>query len=218
MAKCDYCGGNMDSLPWKCRRCGQTFCDSHRLPENHDCSRIKQKNFFEPLTKRNIHKYKEYKPESGIEDEMYIPGKKKHHTAFNFSRSHFNFKDFLRRYVYFRIQDDVKPHLMQFLLIFLIGIVLNYVYFRIFSLTYLFIGGVNQWFSVLNTTLNYGLGDTYNLLYLIINGIYYAYFYYSFVLILYNTITNLNDRDTWIMLGWFALTIYAILHFFPQIV
>jgi len=219
MVKCDYCGKNVDPLPWTCKRCGQTFCDNHRLPENHDCSRINQKNFFEPLTKRTTPKYKEYKSKSyEVEDEMYIPGKKKHHFSFNFSISHFSFKGFLRRYVYFRIQDDVKPHLMQFLLIFLIGIVLNYVYFRTFSLNYLFIGGVNEWFSILNATLNYSLGNTYNLLYLIINGIYYAYFYYSFVLVVYNTITNLNDKDTWVMLGWFALIIWTALHFFPQII
>ena len=219
MAKCNYCRGNIASPPWTCRRCSQTFCDNHRLPENHNCFRVKQKNFFEPLTKRTTLRHKEYKPESyGIEDEMYIPGRKKHQFSFNFLRSHFSFKDFFRRYVYFRIQDDVKPHLMQFLLIFLIGIVLNYVYFRTFSLNYLFIGGVNEWFSVLNTALNYGLGNTYNLLYLIINGIYYSYFYYSFILIVYHTITNLDDRDTWVMLGWFALIIWGVLHFFPRII
>ena len=217
MAKCDYCGGNIHSLPWTCKRCSQTFCDNHRLPENHDCSRINQKNFFEPLTKRTIPKYKQYKPESYKgEDEMYIP--KKHHFSFNFLRGHFSLKSFLRKYVYFRIQDDVKPHLIQFLLILLIGSVLNYIYFRTFSLNYLFIGGVNEWFSILNTTLNFGFGNTYNLLYLIINGIYYAYFYYSFILVIYNTITNLNDRDTWVMLGWFALIIWLAIHFFPQII
>src|SRR3989338_7830837 len=86
MVKCDYCGKNVDSLPWTCKRCGQTFCDNHRLPENHDCSRINQKNFFEPLTKRTTPKYKEYKSKSyEVEDEMYIPSKKKHHFSFNFS-------------------------------------------------------------------------------------------------------------------------------------
>ena len=54
MVRCDYCEKNVDSLPWTCKRCGQTFCDKHRLPENHYCSRINQKNFFEPLTKRTI--------------------------------------------------------------------------------------------------------------------------------------------------------------------
>lgn len=218
MAKCDYCRRNIDSLPWTCKRCGQTFCDSHRLPENHDCSRVKQKSFFEPLTKGTIHKHKEYKSESNeIVYEMYIPGRKKHSTH-HFSFGHFNFRDFLRRYVYFRIQEDVKPHLMQFLLIFIIGVVLNYVYYHIFSLNYLFIGGVNEWLRVLMSTLNYGFGDAYNLIYLILSGIYYAYFYYSFVLVLYNSITNLDERDTWIMWGWFALIIWAVFHFFPQII
>ena len=36
MAKCDECG-KYENLPYQCRRCGQTFCAEHRLPENHDC-------------------------------------------------------------------------------------------------------------------------------------------------------------------------------------
>jgi hypothetical protein len=36
MAQCDACGRHED-LPYQCRRCGQTFCADHRLPENHDC-------------------------------------------------------------------------------------------------------------------------------------------------------------------------------------
>jgi len=150
--------------------------------------------------------------------EMYVPGKKKHPPHQYSSRGHLNFRNFLRRYIYFRIQDDVKPHLSQFGLICIIGLVLNYVYYQTLSLSYLFIGGVNQWFSVLIPTLNYGLGNGYNLFYLIINGIFYAYFYYSFVLVIYNTITNLDDRDTWVMVGWFALIIWVIIKIFPQII
>ncbi|MFB6092614.1 MAG: rhomboid family intramembrane serine protease [Haloquadratum sp.] len=36
MATCDECGKH-ENLPYQCRRCGQTFCAEHRLPENHDC-------------------------------------------------------------------------------------------------------------------------------------------------------------------------------------
>ena len=36
MATCDECGA-YENLPYQCRRCGQTFCADHRLPENHDC-------------------------------------------------------------------------------------------------------------------------------------------------------------------------------------
>ncbi len=36
MAQCDQCGRHED-LPYQCRRCGQTFCAEHRLPENHAC-------------------------------------------------------------------------------------------------------------------------------------------------------------------------------------
>jgi len=35
---CSYgdCDGN-DKLPFDCRRCGQSFCSDHRLPEKHNC-------------------------------------------------------------------------------------------------------------------------------------------------------------------------------------
>ncbi|TKX57421.1 rhomboid family intramembrane serine protease [Halorubrum sp. SS7] len=36
MATCDECG-EYENLPYQCKRCGQTFCAEHRLPENHDC-------------------------------------------------------------------------------------------------------------------------------------------------------------------------------------
>ena len=36
MATCDVCG-EYENLPYQCKRCGQTFCAEHRLPENHDC-------------------------------------------------------------------------------------------------------------------------------------------------------------------------------------
>ncbi|ELZ91839.1 rhomboid family protein/GlpG-like protein [Haloferax mucosum ATCC BAA-1512] len=37
MAICDVCGKD-ESLPYRCSRCGGTFCSEHRLPENHNCS------------------------------------------------------------------------------------------------------------------------------------------------------------------------------------
>ncbi len=36
MAKCDICGKEV-VLPYRCKYCGGTFCEEHRLPENHDC-------------------------------------------------------------------------------------------------------------------------------------------------------------------------------------
>jgi len=217
MARCDYCGETINELPWTCKRCGQTFCGDHRLPENHKCKGTKNKNFFEPLTKKSKTKIQKSKTKSYERNyEMYVPGRKKHHS-YHHHRS-FNSKNFFRKYIYPRIQGDVKPYLMQFLLIFLIGLVLNYVYYQTFSLNYLFIGGINEWFKVLMPTLNYGFNAGYDLFYLIINGIYYAYFYYSFVLVIYHTITNLDKRDTLVMLGWFTVILFILIRFFPQIV
>jgi len=37
--KCELCGQETD-LPFKCSYCGGQFCAAHRLPENHNCSKI----------------------------------------------------------------------------------------------------------------------------------------------------------------------------------
>lgn len=43
MAKCDACGEN-ENMPYQCRRCGGTYCSSHRLPESHDCPGLNEWN------------------------------------------------------------------------------------------------------------------------------------------------------------------------------
>ncbi|MFO8114502.1 MAG: rhomboid family intramembrane serine protease [Halorubrum sp.] len=43
MATCDVCG-EYENLPYQCKRCGQTFCAEHRLPENHDCPGLAEWN------------------------------------------------------------------------------------------------------------------------------------------------------------------------------
>ncbi|SDM11399.1 hypothetical protein SAMN04487949_0903 [Halogranum gelatinilyticum] len=43
MAECDQCG-RYENLPYQCRRCGQTFCAEHRLPENHSCPGLNEWN------------------------------------------------------------------------------------------------------------------------------------------------------------------------------
>ncbi|SFL02732.1 hypothetical protein SAMN04487950_2033 [Halogranum rubrum] len=43
MAECDECG-RYENLPYQCRRCGQTFCSEHRLPENHSCPGLSEWN------------------------------------------------------------------------------------------------------------------------------------------------------------------------------
>ena len=37
MNNCDICG-KKETLPYKCKYCGGTFCSEHRLPEAHDCT------------------------------------------------------------------------------------------------------------------------------------------------------------------------------------
>jgi len=43
MATCDECGKH-ENMPYQCRRCGNTFCAEHRLPENHDCPGLNEWN------------------------------------------------------------------------------------------------------------------------------------------------------------------------------
>ncbi|WP_284012505.1 rhomboid family intramembrane serine protease [Halobaculum litoreum] len=43
MAECSQCG-EYENLPYQCRRCGQSFCAEHRLPENHDCPGLNEWN------------------------------------------------------------------------------------------------------------------------------------------------------------------------------
>ena len=37
MVKCEYCGEEIEGLPFKCKYCGGLFCVRHHLPENHEC-------------------------------------------------------------------------------------------------------------------------------------------------------------------------------------
>jgi predicted nucleic acid binding AN1-type Zn finger protein len=43
MATCDVCGRH-ENLPYRCSRCGGTFCAEHRLPENHNCAGLSDWN------------------------------------------------------------------------------------------------------------------------------------------------------------------------------
>ena len=38
MPYCEYCGEQIEYLPFRCKYCGGTYCKKHRLPENHECS------------------------------------------------------------------------------------------------------------------------------------------------------------------------------------
>jgi len=38
MAYCEFCGNQIGYLPFTCKYCGGTFCNKHRLPENHECT------------------------------------------------------------------------------------------------------------------------------------------------------------------------------------
>jgi uncharacterized protein len=43
MSRCSVCGRD-ENMPYTCRRCGNTYCGEHRLPENHDCTGLEDWN------------------------------------------------------------------------------------------------------------------------------------------------------------------------------
>jgi|Deesub1362A_J573_1020465.scaffolds.fasta_scaffold00005_123 hypothetical protein len=58
MGTCSYCGVK-ETMPFKCKFCGEQFCGEHRLPENHECyglqrfkeerSKMPEKWIYEPF-------------------------------------------------------------------------------------------------------------------------------------------------------------------------
>lgn len=45
MTKCQICQKEVD-LPFNCSYCGGSFCEKHRLPENHSCTGLPERTFF----------------------------------------------------------------------------------------------------------------------------------------------------------------------------
>ncbi|GGL31940.1 rhomboid family intramembrane serine protease [Halarchaeum grantii] len=43
MATCDRCGTQV-GMPYRCRFCGGSYCEEHRLPESHDCPGLEEWN------------------------------------------------------------------------------------------------------------------------------------------------------------------------------
>lgn len=50
---CYKCNKKFKGLPFKCKYCGQEFCDKHRLPEDHSCIglEMRKQNIKERLAK-----------------------------------------------------------------------------------------------------------------------------------------------------------------------
>ena len=52
MPFCEHCGDEIGYLPFKCRYCGGTMCNKHRLPENHECTFELKHTPIVPITSR----------------------------------------------------------------------------------------------------------------------------------------------------------------------
>ncbi|RLI29771.1 MAG: hypothetical protein DRO46_01865 [Candidatus Hecatellales archaeon] len=46
--RCEVCGKLVEPLPYICNYCGGIFCVEHRLPEKHNCVRLRELREFKP--------------------------------------------------------------------------------------------------------------------------------------------------------------------------
>jgi len=145
------------------------------------------------------------------EIEQYEPGKNNRGKTWHWPKIRFGRESF-------RIGEDITSHFVQLLLIAIVGLVLEYVYYNNFSLHYLFMGGIREWFNILQATFSFGLVETYNLFYLIINGIYYFFLYSYSVSLLWAVLTNLHKKGTWVFMMLIALAGWVIVNFLPEVI
>lgn len=107
MANCNYCGGEINGFPHKCKYCGRFHCSKHLLPEDHDCEgleKYKEKN----SERWKRHLINTFSRESKQEPKR-IEEKKKHPIPPNKNR---NFKsDF--KYYFFNKYKDLKEWLKK---------------------------------------------------------------------------------------------------------
>ena len=216
---CDFCNKSFEGLPHKCKYCGNVHCATHLLPENHNCVGLKQsKKYFNHVkstyTNKSSSNHKIYNRDTTKNDydgydEMYHPSK----TKFNF-RFHNPFKNLFS----FSLSSEISGALAQFCIALFIGLILNYIYYQNLSLHYLFIGGVQDWFNILIGFMNYGIGGSYDIFYLIINGIFYFYLFSTTIRFVYAIITNLNKKGTIMFLIGIAILLFVIFKYFPNII
>ncbi len=206
---CEYCNKKFKNV-FSCDKCGQFFCYEHSKPTDHNCSYLENK-----YKKNNSYdKDDEIKDFDGVSVNM-TKYKESYKAPLKFDTK--GIKYFFKRYINFRIPPYISPFLNNFLYIFLIGLVLNFVYYQKISISYLFLDGLNDTLALLTNALSYNI-STYNLLALFINGIFYFFFYSRFINLLYHIIKNLDSWDVWIMLIWFGVIGYLIFSIFPNII
>lgn len=220
---CDFCKKSFEGLPHRCKYCGKIHCPHHILPESHNCSGLgKPKSFFNSKSRRTHHIEMpaiSYNPpikhrttrdyDGGGYTEMYHPQK---------SNFNFKFHNPFRNMFSFSLSSEITGALAQFCIALFIGLTLNYIYYQNLSLHYLFIGGVQDWFNILIGFMNYGLGGSYDIFYLIINGIFYFYLFTTTVKFVYATITNLNKKGTLLFIIGIAVLLFVIFKYFPNVV
>lgn len=208
---CNYCERRVKNIHL-CQNCGQYFCYEHSNQNAHNCKVVESETSW---NKDNIvDKDDEIKDFDGISVNM-TKYKNSNNTPFKFEKK--GIIHFLKKYISFRIPPYINHYLNSFMYIFLIGLVLNFVYYQKISIFYLFIDGLTDLLNLLANALNNNI-TPYNLFALFINGIFYFVFYSRFIKLIYTIIKNLDSWDVWIMLIWFALIGYLSILIFPSVI
>ncbi|MDD4083276.1 MAG: AN1-type zinc finger domain-containing protein [Sphaerochaetaceae bacterium] len=130
MSNCDKCKKTIDGLPYRCSKCGETFCSEHRLPENHNCRGLRKfeenqnrwqnaiKQEFEGKSKKKSPKTKKNK-ETKPRKRNFIKKVKNNVVYWLNERSH-------RKYIYKRLESYVPGIILPLIVsIFFVFIILK---------------------------------------------------------------------------------------------
>jgi predicted nucleic acid binding AN1-type Zn finger protein len=205
---CDFCDKKFKNV-FLCDKCKKYFCYEHSKPVDHDCSYIKNKY----NKKENFaDKDDEIRDFDGVSVNM-TKYKESYKAPFKFESK--GIIHFLKKYISFRIPPYISPFLKNFLYIFLIGLVINFVFYQQISISYLFLDGMTNTLNLFADSLSYNI-TTNNLFILIINIIFYFFFYSRFIRLIYHIIKNLDSWDVWKMLIWLILIGYLFFLIFSN--
>jgi len=79
MPNCQICGKTV-VMPFVCKYCYGSFCAEHRLPENHNCTRVStEKSWKDEMNNRNWQKRQMKKPKFVSEGDYHFTRKSKSH-------------------------------------------------------------------------------------------------------------------------------------------
>ncbi len=144
MVKCSFCGREIEGLAHRCHRCTGSYCDTHRLPEDHNCPGLeKEKSKIQERWKRafkSSFQRHEKKDESTAQHKRTSPFKKWCHK-FKYWLTDREYQEYRDS----RFKNYVFPLLIKFI-VSLIAIIIIYSNLKKFN-------DVSLWIIKLGSTL-----------------------------------------------------------------